>query len=98
MTSERPGRVKNTPFDAINYFIKEIYSTFDPVVCIPLLTRIKDSLIGSTVLLNNGLECRVVFYPKDFSSLPILTAEDGTEINLNRHPGIKIIEYNPAND
>lgn len=95
LTSEKPGRVKRTPFDAIDYFIKEIYSSFDPVVCIPLLTRIKDSLIGSKVLLNNGLECKVVFYPKDFSSMPILSAEDGTEINLNRYPGIKIIEYNP---
>ncbi len=96
LTSERPGMKKNTPFDAVSYFIKEIYSNFDPVVCIPLLTRIKDSLIGSVVKLNDGREGRVIFYPQDFSAMPIISADDGTEINLNRETDLKIIQYNPA--
>ena len=95
LTSERPGTVKKTPFHAINYFVNEIYSNFDPVVCIPLLTRIKDSLIGSSIVLNDGRKGTVAYYPKDFSAMPIVVVEDGTEINLNLRKNISIAQYIP---
>ena len=93
LITEREGSVKRTPFDAVNFFIQELYSNFDPVVCIPLLTRIKDSLIGSTVKLSDGRKGQVAFYPNDFSALPIISFEDGSEENLN-HGALKIIQYN----
>lgn len=93
LTSEREGSVKKTPFDAIKYFTKDVYSIFDPAVCVPLFTRIKDSLIGSTVKLSNGQQGRVVFYPKDFSAMPIIVTEDGREINLNLQKNFSIMSY-----
>ena len=53
LTAEREGSVKQTPFNAVAYFVREMYSSLDPAVCVPLLTRIKDSLIkrGDTVSL-----------------------------------------------
>ena len=90
---ERPGFVKKTPFDAVNYFIRSQYTLFDPTVCVPLLTRIKDNLVGSTVTLSDGRHGRVIFYPKDFSALPIIGLDDGSQINLNRTAGLAIVEY-----
>lgn len=93
LTSEHEGETKKTPFDAIKVLTNEVYATFDPAVCVPLLTRIKDSLIGSTVILSDGQKGRVVFYPKDFSAHPIIVTQDGKEINLNQSKNFSIVSY-----
>jgi len=98
LTSEREGFVKKTPFDAINFFVKEIYSSFDPAVCVPLLTRIKDTLIGSAVTLSNGQKGHIAFYPKDFSSLPVVVTEDGLEVNLNLKKDFTILHYSTSRE
>ena len=95
LTSEKPGQVKQTPFYAVSYFVREIYSSLDPVVCVPLLTRIKDSLIGSHVTLSNGNKGIVAMYPNDFSALPIISLDNGGNINLNKSPDITVIQYEP---
>ena len=95
LTSEKPGEVKRTPFYAVHYFVHEIYSSLDPVVCVPLLTRIKDSLIGSRVTLSNGKKGIVAMYPNDFSAMPIISLEDGGDVNLNRETNISITQYEP---
>ena len=93
LTAEREGSVKQTPFNAVAYFVREMYSSLDPVVCVPLLTRIKDSLIGSRVTLSNGTKGVVAMYPNDFSALPVISLDGGGDINLNEGMGISIIEY-----
>ena len=98
LTSEREGFVKKTPFDAINFFVKEIYSSFDPAVCVPLLTRIKDSLIGSAVTLSNGKKGHIAFYPKDFSAMPVIVTDDGEEINLNLKKDLTITGYKTSRE
>ena len=95
LTSEKPGAIKRTPFDAIIYFITEMYVSLDPAVCVPLLNRIKDSLIGSTIKLSDGRKGTVSMFPNDFSALPIISLEDGSSINLNKTPDIKINQYDP---
>ena len=95
LTSERPGSVKRTPFDAVSYFVREIYASLDPVVCVPLLNRIKDSLIGSRIILSDGRKGTVAMYPNDFSALPIIAIDDGSNINLNKTPNITITQYDP---
>ena len=95
LTAEKEGSVKQTPFNAVAYFVREMYSSLDPVVCVPLLTRIKDSLIGSRVTLSNGMKGTVAMYPNDFSAMPVITFENGGEINLNQAGGITVMEYEP---
>ena len=95
LTSEQPGTIKRTPFYAVSYFVHEIYSSLDPVVCVPLLTRIKDSLIGSRITLSDGRKGVVVMYPNDFSASPIISLDDGSDVNLNKFPGISITQYEP---
>lgn len=90
---ERPGFVKKTPFDAVNYLLHNQYTRYDPAVCVPFITRLKDNLVGSAVTLSDGRIGRVVFYPKDFSSMPVIALDDGTQINLNRSANLSIVEY-----
>ena len=96
LTSEKPGTVKQTPFFAVSYFIREIYTSLDPVVCVPLLNRIKDSLIGSRITLNDGRKGTVVMYPNDFSAMPIISLDNGSDINLNKSPDTNITAYDPT--
>ena len=95
ITTERQGYVKKTPFAAIAYLTEHLYTTLDPIVCVPVLTHIKDAFLGSRVVLNTGVTGTIAAYPNDFAAHPIVnTASDGL-INLNRHPEITITEYNP---
>ena len=96
LTSEKPGNVKRTPFYAVSYFVHEIYSSLDPVVCVPLLTRIKDSLIGSRVTLSDGRRGIVAMYPNDFSASPIISLDGGGDVNLNKSTDISIAAYEPV--
>ena len=93
LTSEKPGAVKRTPFYAVSYFVREIYSSLDPVVCVPLLTRIKDSLMGSHITLSDGRSGIVAMYPNDFSAMPIISLDDGGNVDLNKFPNIDVIKY-----
>ncbi len=90
---ERPGFVKKTPFDAVNFLLHNQYTSYDPAVCLPFITRLKDNLVGSAVTLSDGRKGRVVFYPKDFSAMPVIALEDGTQINLNGSANLSIVEY-----
>lgn len=95
ITTERQGYVKKTPFAAIAYLTEHLYTTLDPIVCVPVLTHIKDAFLGSRVVLNTGVSGTIAAYPNDFAAHPIVnTATDGL-INLNQHPDITIMEYNP---
>ena len=93
LMAERPGFVKKTPFDALRLLAKEQYAHYDPFVCMPFITELKDHLIGSAVTLNDGRKGKVIFFPKDYASLPVVRLEDETEIDLNKNPEILIIEY-----
>ena len=95
ITTEREGYVKRTPFHAIDYITKHIYTSLDPVVSVPVLTRIKDAFLGSRVILSNGLTGIIVAFPNDFAARPIVNISHGDIINLNDYPDVDITEYNP---
>ncbi len=95
ITTEREGYVKQTPFDAISYITENLYTSLDPTVCIPVLTHIKDAFLGSKVTLSNGLAGYIASFPNDFAARPVISISDEELLNLNEHPEIKILEYNP---
>lgn len=95
VTTEREGYVKQTPFHAIAYITKELYTSLDPAVSVPMLTHIKDAFLGSRVNLSNGLSGIIVCFPNDFAARPIVSVSHGQILNLNDHPEIQITEYNP---
>ena len=95
LMAERPGFVKKTPFDALSLLAKEQYAHYDPFVCMPFITELKDHLIGSHVTLKDGKSGKVIFYPKDFASLPVIELSDSkTELDLNQDKENLIVEYN----
>lgn len=98
LMAERPSFVKQTPFDALRLLAKEQYAHYDPFVCMPFITALKDHLIGSQVKLKDGRSGKIIFYPKDFSSLPVLQLEDETELDLNKDAENFIIEYDISGD
>ena len=93
LTSKGKGADNNTPFQAIRYFVRETYFGLDPVVCVPLLTRIKDSMIGSRVVLSDNRKGVVAMYPNYFSSRPVIALDDGGNVDLNKFPLIDVIGY-----
>ena len=101
ITSERQGYIKQTPFAAIERFKQEMYHGLDPNICVPILTRIRDSLLGSTVLLNTGQIGRITYFAKDILAKPLIELEGipagyETTIDLNQHSELQIVEYNPV--
>lgn len=95
MTTEREGFLKQTPFSAISRIAKEMFTTLDPKFCVPFITNVQQSFIGSQVLLSDKQRGKIIQYTKDFSALPVLRMESNEIIDLNRHPELTIIEYNP---
>ena len=94
LMAERPSFTKKTPFDALRLLAKEQYAHYDPFVCMPFITELKDHLIGSKIKLKDGKSGKVIFYPKDYASLPVIQLEDETEFDLNKDPENLIVEYN----
>lgn len=96
ITTEREGRVKQTPFTAISRITEEMYaSKLDTEVCVAMLKHIKDVFLGSTVVLSNDKRGTIVRYANDFAALPLIRISQEELIDLNEHKDIKIVEYNP---
>lgn len=96
MTTEREGFLKQTPFSAMAQITKEMFTTLDPKVCMPFLTNVQQAFIGSKVQLSDKRQGKIIQYKKDFAALPIIRTESNDIIDLNRHPELTIIEYNPS--
>lgn len=95
ITTEREGFKKETPFKAIAQITSEMYNKLDPAICVPFLNHIKDSFLGSRVLLSNGLQGTIVRYEHDFASEPMIRINQDTLIDLNLQKTLSIVEYNP---
>lgn len=95
ITTEREGYVKRTPFAAIAELTDSMFTTLDPTVCVPVLTHIKDAFLGSRVTLSNGAQGIIAAYPNDFAAHPVINVSAEEIINLNEHPELAILEYNP---
>lgn len=100
LMAERPNFTKKTPFDALRLLAKEQYAHYDPFVCMPFINALKDHLIGSQVKLMDGRSGKVIFFPKDYSSLPVLKLydENDTEFDLNKNADNLIVEYGISGD
>lgn len=95
ITTEREGYVKETPFTAIARITDNLYTTLDPEVCVPVLTHIKDAFLGSRVTLSDGSKGTIASYPGDFAAEPEVSVPNLGLVDLNLHPELRIIEYNP---
>ena len=95
ITTEREGFRKETPFAAIDKITAEMYTKLDPTVCVPFLTNLKDSFLGSRVYLSTGLSGTIVHYANDYAARPLIRVMDTELLDLNQFPDVQIVEYNP---
>jgi len=61
-------------------------------------TSQKGEVSTSSVTLSNGQKGHIAFYPKDFSSLPVVVTEDGLEVNLNLKKDFTILHYSTSRE
>ena len=77
MTSERVYRSALTPFDVLEQIFGEMFTKLDPEICFVFRQRIKELLVGSSVVLSNGSNARVVFIDGDDHFKPVLQDDFG---------------------
>lgn len=77
MTSDRVYRSALTPFDVLEELFEEMFVKLDPGICVVFRKRIKELLVGSTVVLSNGLNARVVFVDGEDHYKPVLQDDAG---------------------
>lgn len=95
LTTEVEGERRMTPFAAIEKIAVLMCSKLDPNVCIPFITSIKMSFLGSRVLLSNGMIGTIVRYANGLDAQPLIRINEATIIDLNEYRNLSIIEYNP---
>lgn len=94
-TSERESYTKQTPFSALEIIGRSMYTTMDPQICIPFIINVRQSFLGSEVLLSDRRKGLIVQFPDAYETLPLVKVSDEEIIDLNRHKDLKILEYNP---
>lgn len=77
MTSKRVYRNSLTPFEVLEEIFSEMFVKLDPSICYIFRQRIKDLLVGSTVLLNDGRMARIIFVAGEDHFRPVLQDEQG---------------------
>ena len=89
MTSARTYRQSLNPFLVIENFEKKGFAKYDLEFIIPILTKVAQSQVGYTVLLNDGRKCRVETINLASLSRPQLCYEEET-VDLSKEKNLTI--------
>ena len=93
MTTKRTFRAKQTPFDVVREINNDMYQKLDPELCLTFLNNIRDYLIGTIVVLNDGRRAKVVSAGDINSECPVVITEDDVTIDLEEKKDIAIAEF-----
>lgn len=98
MTNPHEGFTTGTPFSALDEITQKMFSSLDTKISIAFIHNLKESLIGSTVLLSNNQKGEIAYYSQDdYKAAPLIRLHESNNIlDLNRHTNLKIIAYNPV--
>ncbi len=88
MTSDRVYRGKATPFTVAETLKRDMFDKLDPSVCNLFLENLSNCLLGDVVELQDGREAQIVHLGSILSTKPILRAESGEFINLEKYEDI----------
>lgn len=91
MTTERVYRKKIPPFTAINIMLNQMGDKLDPITCLTLSAKLWKFLIGMRVLLNNGLQGKVVQMTNIATARPVVQLDNGVLLDLDNNGEITII-------
>lgn len=76
LTSERPYKKRQTPFDTFKQIQSMGYDSFDPEVLQVFLSNISSVYIGTKVMMNTGCEGEIVFIPLTNITSPIVRIKE----------------------
>ena len=91
MASPRSYRTALTPLQILDNFQKNL-TVYDMEILIPLMTRISDAQIGTTVQLSDDSVWDVFLVHPGRYSLPILKNSEGNTLDLLENPQLKIVK------
>ncbi|MDR2006731.1 MAG: HD-GYP domain-containing protein [Acidaminococcales bacterium] len=89
VTSNRVYQKARSPFSVIEIFEEEMFIRLDSKICLPMLAKIKNTLIGRQVITDDGRRAKIIFIGQQANDDMILQTEDGEFISL----GMKDYKY-----
>lgn len=78
------------PFIALNILSNDLFGKVDPLICQPFIQQIRASLLHTNVILSDGRQAEVFYFPPSNSNAPIVQTEDKQLIDLSTSENIKI--------
>ncbi|OEH86417.1 hypothetical protein BHU72_13445 [Desulfuribacillus stibiiarsenatis] len=91
MRSERSFTAKRPMYHVIKEITEGSYGNLDPMVSQCFLTNIVNGLVGSQVLLSNGMTGKVIYVNPTMPSRPMVQTEQNI-IDLSREKDIEIVD------
>ncbi|WP_371373993.1 HD-GYP domain-containing protein [Sporomusa aerivorans] len=91
MTTERVYRKKLPPFVAINQMLGSMGNQLDSIICLTLLAKLWKYLIGTRVLLSNGMQGQVIQVGNIANAKPVIQLDNGHLLDLDNHEQITIV-------
>jgi putative nucleotidyltransferase with HDIG domain len=70
------------PFIALNVLTKDMFGKLDPFICQLFTKQVRDSLVNSNIILSDGQEATIIFFPPN-SNDPIVRTLDQQLIDLS---------------
>jgi len=70
------------PFTALNVLTKDMFGKLDPSICQVFTKQVRDSLLNSNIILSDGQEATIIFFPPN-SNDPIVRTLDQQLIDLS---------------
>lgn len=92
LTSNHVYRKSVTPFAALDILINQLFTHFDLKYCKQFIQYALNSLIGSTILLNDHSQGKVLRFDYFMSAKPVVQKADGSLLDLNQTSSLSIVE------
>lgn len=96
MMSGRPYRTALAHIEVMEELANKMYVKLDATVCIVLLDKIKQAVVGNQVELDDGRTAKIVRFEKPRNPRPLLQFDDGDYLDLSRNPRIRITGISPS--
>ncbi len=92
MTSKRVFRDRLIPFRVIEEINQSMFGKLGPELCLMFLDKIRESLIGTTVLLSDGRKAMIISAGSFAGKGPVIMTEDDEALDLGKMTDITILE------
>lgn len=92
MTTDRVYRAKHPPITTLHTMLTHMHDKLDSIICLTFSAKLQKFLIGSRVLLNNGLKGKIVQIPNIATARPVVRLDSGVLVNLDNDQQTMIVE------